>query len=84
MHYKFIFWFDFVLGENGVQNPPNTKTSPSHILNDIQNTKKLPLLKKCSGDSYSLDSIEREDFLTLFDSCNAFVFEMILRGNGCI
>ncbi len=68
----------FVLDKTGVENPPNTKTSIRYILNDTRNTRKYKVLYMCSGDVRNIDSMEIEDFLTLFDSCNSFVCDVDL------
>lgn len=73
----------FVLGENGImrpsnnpienndQNPPQTHPSQSQWENVIMNRKNDMLLKKSRGELYN-----RNEFLTLFDSCYNFVCEI--------
>jgi len=78
---------EFVLGENGILrhfpqdidktiegeiNPPETLTSIYNWYNVVENRKKYIVLKKSRG-KYIVEYIDKDTFLTIFDSCYSFL-----------
>jgi hypothetical protein len=83
---RMIWWIqdsaeqELVLGPQGLirnppeqetlENPPNTSLSLYEKLNNRNIEKNSIVLKKCRGELVS-----KEDFLTIYDSCNIFLSE---------